>query len=62
MVFVEIFRKVFPCLLCLALLLPMTGCSGGAAESEKGAAAPIEDDPALKPPEDTTSSSVTEKK
>ena len=56
MVFVELFRKVCPCLLCLALLLPITGCSGGSAESEKEAAAPIEDDPASKPPEDTTKS------
>ena len=60
--FVEIFRKVFPCLLCLALLLPMPGCSGGSTESAQDTSAPIEDDPALKPPEDTTGSSATKKK
>ncbi|QDT76831.1 hypothetical protein GmarT_02410 [Gimesia maris] len=54
MVFVELFRKVCPCLMSLALMLPMSACSGGAAQSEKEASAPIEDDPALKPPVDTT--------
>tara|TARA_R110002074_G_scaffold28502_3_gene82219 strand:- start:538 stop:711 length:174 start_codon:yes stop_codon:yes gene_type:complete len=54
MVFVEVFRKVCPCLLSLALLLPTTGCSGGGAETDEGVSAPIEDDPALKPPVDTT--------
>ncbi len=50
MVFVESFRKVSPYLLCLALLLPMAGCSGGSTESEQGASAPPENDPALTPP------------
>lgn len=62
MVSMELFRKVFPCLLCLALLLPMTGCSGGSTESEQETSAPIEGDPALKPPEDTTVSKATKKK
>lgn len=62
MVSMDFFRKVFPCLLCLALLLPMTGCSGGSTESEQAATAPIEGDPALKPPEDTTGSGATKKK
>jgi len=58
MVLVEIFRKVPPCLLCLALLLPMPGCSGGATESEQGDSAPVEDDPAANPPIGTGANNV----
>lgn len=53
MVFVDFFRKVSPCLLCLVLLLPMPGCSGGSTESEQETSAPPENDPALNPPLDT---------
>ncbi len=62
MVFVEFFRKACLCLLCLTLLLPMTGCSGGSTESEQDASAPIEDDPALTPPVGTDLESTKKKK
>ncbi len=47
--FFDYFRKVFPCLLCLSLLLPMSGCSGGATDPD-AATTPIEDDPSVTPP------------
>ena len=58
MVFMDFFRKVSPCLLCLALLLPMAGCSGGSSESEQEASAPVEDDPAVNPPVGTGTDDV----
>ena len=48
--FLDSFRKVFPCLLCLSLLLPMSGCSGGATTDPEAATTPIEDDPSVTPP------------